>query len=217
MTKDRNRFAWWAAAATVSGLIAGGVAAQPPEVPSPPGGKAGCQCNRPLHRMFHHTAHTLHDRFIGYPDAFIEPPLGAYMHEQMAMQVAKADAHRFTLYRSDFLPGTDRFSPTGASRFNLMFARTESALSPILIEWTPDQPGLADARRQAVLATYQRAGRPIDPSRVVLGPSPYPGGMGTEASQTFGSVLMRSQQGQYTYPLSPSVGANSVAGGGATR
>ena len=55
---------------------------------------------------------------IGYPENFIEPPLGYYVREQLSLQVAKADPHRFTLYRTDFLPGTDRFSPGGADRFN---------------------------------------------------------------------------------------------------
>ena len=64
--------------------------------------------------MFHHTSHTLHDKLIGYPENFIEPPLGYYVREQLSLQVAKADPHRFTLYRSDFLPGTDRFSPSGS-------------------------------------------------------------------------------------------------------
>ncbi len=74
------------------------------------------------------------------------------------MQVAKADPHRFTLYGTDFLPGTDRFSPIGASRFNLMFARLPDWSGPILVEWTPDQPDLAQARRQAVLDTLTSGG-----------------------------------------------------------
>ena len=130
---------------------------------------------------------------IGYPETFIEPPLGYYVREQMTMQVAKADPHRFTLYKTDFLPGTDRFSPTGASRFNLMFSRLNGWLGPVIVEWTPDEPGLAEARRQAVLATLQRAGRPIIPERVVIGPSPYPGASlsglaGTESVNNFNNV-----------------------------
>ncbi|WP_165226776.1 hypothetical protein [Aquisphaera insulae] len=213
MRIDRNRFAWWAGAAMLSGLIAGGVAAaQPPEAST--GGEAPCRCNRPLHRMFHHTAYTLHDRFIGYPETFIEPPLGTYVREQMSIQVAKADPHRYTLYRTDFLPGTDKFSPTGAARFNLMFARTDSSPCPILLEWTPDRPGLTEARKQAVLAAYQRGGRPIDPDRVRIGPSPYPGGMGTEAGNTFNSLIYRSQQAQNTYPLPPAQNAMAGTTGG---
>jgi hypothetical protein len=185
----------------VSGFIAGGVRAQPP------GASAGtgqvCQRKGLLHRLVHHTAHELHDKWIGYPENFIEPPLGHYVREQLTLEVAKADPHRFTLYRSDFLPGTDRFSPTGAARFNLMYSRTAGWPGPIKIEWTPDEPGLAQARRQAVLATYQRAGLPVDPQRVVIGPSPYPGAIGAEANQNFSTFLIRSQQAGLNYSLSP--------------
>ena len=137
-------------------------------------------CNRRgrMHRMFHHAAHTVQDKFVGYPDTFIEPPLGYYVNEQLAVQVGKANTHRFTFYRSDFLPGTTSFSPSGASRFNMMFARIPAWMGPINVEWTPEQPALAEQRRQAVLETLQRAGQPILADRVVIGPSPYPGAMG---------------------------------------
>jgi hypothetical protein len=158
--------------------------------------------------MFHHTAHTLEDKAIGYPDTFIEPPLGYYLGEQFAVQVAKADPHRFTMYRSDFLPGTNQFSPIGASRFNLMFGRIPGWGGPIVVEWTPDQPALAASRRQTVLATLERAGRPILAERVVIGPSPYPGLMGVEATNNFANVILRSQSAAQTFPLSPAESAS---------
>jgi hypothetical protein len=158
--------------------------------------------------MFHHTAHTLEDKFIGYPDTFIEPPLGYYVNQQLAVQVAKADPHRFTLYRSDFLPGTDRFSPIGASRFNLLVPRLASGSLPIIIEWTPDQPALAQARRQAVLATLERVGRPFPGERVVIGPSPYPGAMGVEAVGHAGNLIARSQAAAVSFPLTPTESAS---------
>ena len=84
------------------------------------------------------------------PNTFIEPPVGHYVNEQFAVQVAKANTHRFTLYRSDFLPGTSQFSPSGASRFNIMATRIPGWMGPIMVEWTPDQPALAEQRRAAV-------------------------------------------------------------------
>jgi hypothetical protein len=157
--------------------------------------------------MFHHVAHTLEDKFIGYPDAFIEPPLGAYVNRQLAAQVSKADPHRSTLYHSDFLPGTDRFSPIGASRFNLMLARLPAWPGPILIEWSPDQPALAEARRRTVLATLERAAHPLPNERVVIGPSPYPGAMGVEAVGHNANILMRSNAAAQSFPLSPTESA----------
>jgi hypothetical protein len=158
--------------------------------------------------LFCHSAHTLEDKMVGYPDAFIEPPLGYFVSEQLAVQVAKADVHKFTLYRSDFLAGTNEFSPIGASRFNIMFARLGSWPGPIHIEWTPDQPALAQARRLAVLATLERAGRPVEAGRVVIGPSPYPGALGIDAINNFGTTLMRTQAAGQTFTLPPSESAS---------
>ena len=201
------RGASWIGAVVLAGMMGQGAAAQPPATEAGPPGAAVCHRHGRLHRMFHHTAHTLDDKFIGYPDAFIEPPLGAYIRRQFTVQVAKADPHRATLYHSDFLPGTDRFSPIGASRFNLMLGRLPAWSGPILIEWSPDQPALAEARRLAVLATLDRAGQPMPGERVVIGPSPYPGAMGVEAAGNFGNVIGRSQAAAVNLPLPPTESA----------
>ena len=205
MRNDRIRVFWWSSVATATGLIAGYVRAQSPD--SAPVQPQVCQRTGPIHRMLHHSAHTVHDKFIGYPENFIEPPLGYYIKEQFTMQVSKADNHRFILYKSDFLPGTDRFSPNGAARFNLMFSRLPGWIGPVTVEWTPDEPGVAEARRQAVLATLQRAGRPLSPDRVLIGPSPYPGTRGVEAANDYNNIVIRAQQGAQNYSLSPQAGA----------
>jgi hypothetical protein len=79
---------------------------------------------------------------------------------------------------------------------------------PIVVEWTPDQPALAESRRQAVLATLTRAARPILAERVVIGPSPYPGAMGAEATNNYFNVILRSQSAAQTFPLSPAESAS---------
>lgn len=213
MRNERIRVFWWSSAAMATCMIAASVWAQPPTVS--PGPSQACDRGGPLHRLIHHSAHTVHDKLIGYPENFIEPPLGFYVREQFALQTAKADPHRFTLYKSDFLPGTNRFSPTGASRFNLMFTRVPGWLGPIIVEWSPDQPGLAESRRQAVLATFQRAGQPILPERVVIGPSPYPGAMGVESVNFYNNVWTRSAAAGASYPLTPANAAYQYGGGGA--
>jgi hypothetical protein len=162
-------------------------------------------CNRrgPLHRMFHRSAHTLQDKMIGYPENFVEPPLGHYINEQFTVQVAKADPHRFTLYHTDFLPGTNLFSPIGASRFNIMAAKMPGWVGPITVEWTPEQPELAQSRRQAIVDTFQRAGQPILADRVVVAPSSYPGAMGVEAANNFTNTVTRGQMAAPMFPLPP--------------
>jgi hypothetical protein len=206
MRKPGREGLWWRWAVMLAAVMPGGARAQAPD--ALPGPAPVCTRRGALHRMFHHTAHTLEDKFIGYPETFIEPPLGSYINRQFAVQVAKADRHRFTVYRSDFLPGTDLFSPMGASRFNLMFARLPAWMGPLVVEWTPDQPALAQARRRAVIATLEQAGQPILADRVVIGPSPYPGGMGVDAANNFAVTTVRSQMAGQQFPLSPTESAS---------
>ncbi len=76
-------------------------------------------------------------------------------------------------------------------------------MGPITVEWTPEQPALAEQRRQAVLETMQKAGVPILADRVVIGPSPYPGAMGVEAVNNIGNTILRSQAAAAVFPLPP--------------
>lgn len=218
MDDRRKVIARWSWATVITSVVACEAMAQPPAPPGEPalpGDPAApvapatpvCTRRGRLHRMFHHTAHTLQDDFIGYPPAFVEPPLGSYINRQFAVQVSKADAHRFTVYQTDFLPGTDRFSPPGAARFNLMYGRLPAWTGPIFVEWTPDQPELAEARRRAILATLATAGTPIPADRVVIGPSPYPGAIGTEAAGHFHNMIGRSEQAVLSFPLPPTESA----------
>ncbi len=174
-----------------------------PGVVVPPAQVPACERRGPIHRLFHHSAHTLQDKFIGYPDAFVEPPLGFFINEQLSLQVGKADTHRFTLYRTDFLPGTNVLSPIGASRFNIMLKRVGAWPGPVTIEWTPDQPAVAEAHRQAVLAMLHQTGQPVIPERVIVGPSPYPGGLGIEPAHFYNNMTIRSQMASPAFALPP--------------
>jgi hypothetical protein len=162
----------------------------------------------------HHVGFTLHDQFIGYPDQFIEPPLGFFLYESAHVMKAKADPHRFFLYRSDFLRGSDQLSPNGAARFNQMAHRLPGWLGPLVIEWTPDQPGLDRARRSAVLATLQKSGAAVVPERVVIAPSPYPGTLGDDAAHYYEVMISRDQAAPSGFSLSPSFAEINGAGGG---
>jgi hypothetical protein len=207
MDRPAIRMLRWSCVTAVLGLASAAARAQAPADGTPP--PAACNRRGPVHRLLHHSAHTFEDKVVGYPDTFIEPPLGYYVTEQLSVQVAKADTHRFTLYRSDFLPGTSLFSPSGASRFNLMFARFPSWLGPIAVEWTPDQPALAQSRRQAVLDAMQQAGQPILAQRVVVIPSPYPGAYGTEATNNYSNMIFRGVGAASAFPLSPTESAST--------
>jgi hypothetical protein len=201
MDRTAIRFARWSWIAGIAALAPTTARAQTPVDPA----DAPPVCNRRgrLHRMFHHTAHTVQDKLVGYPDNFVEPPLGHYVNEQLAIQVRKADPHRYTLYRSDFLPGTSSFSPIGASRYNIMATRMPGWLGPITIEWTPEQPALAEARRQAIVKTLLDAGQPVLAERVVIAPSPYPGAIGFEPANNYSNALSRAQMSAQGFGLPP--------------
>ena len=206
MDKRASHIFGWSCIASALALPAAAQAQVPVEYN---GQAVACSRQGRLHRLFHHSAHTIEDKFIGYPENFVEPPLGAYINEQFAVQVAKADRHRFTLYRSDFLPGTNLFSPAGASRYNIMATRMPGWVGPITIEWTPEQPALAQAHRQAIVERLIKAGQPIVADRVVIAPSPYPGAMGIEATNNLNNTIVRSQQAATNFPLSPTESAAS--------
>ena len=155
-------------------------------------------------------AHSLQDKFVGYPETFSEPPLGAYINELFAVQVSKADVHRFIFYRTDFLPGTNQFSPIGASRFNIMLTRIPSWPGPITVEWTPDEPGVDQVRHGRLCwPLFEKLGRPIVSERVLIGPSPYPGTMGIEAINNYTNTIARTQTAATNFPLPPAESASS--------
>jgi hypothetical protein len=157
---------------------------------------------------------TCKETFIGRPELFYEPPPGFYISEHFSLMQARADPHRFTLYQTDFLPGTNRLSPTGATRFSLMAKRLPQWLGPVLVEWSPDYPGLAEARRAAVLETLQKLGVAMVPERVVIAPSPYPGMLGVDANQNYNNMITRDNQAPLGLPYTPASNSISFGPGG---
>jgi hypothetical protein len=207
-------FIFWSAGGLASTVFATAVWAQAPVPPTGPAARVVCETGGPIRRGINHVGRTLQDNLIGYPSLFVEPPIGFYNAENFNMMKAKADPHKFTLYRSDFLAGTARFSPQGAARFNLMASRLRGWLGPVLVEWSPDHPGLAEARRTAVLALLQGGGLPVIPERVVIGPSSYPGMLGTDAANNYNILITRDQAAPTQYSHTPASGGSFGAGGG---
>jgi hypothetical protein len=216
----RGRKLWKAGAMALStGLLAVTAWAQPPastpsEVPVPgfycaPGGAGNA-----IGGAVRHAGRALQDGLIGYPKEFEEPPVGYYINAAYKQMRSKADPHRFTLYRSDFLPGTNLFSPAGAMRFNLMASRLSGWPGAIAIEWSPDEPGLAEARRAAIVSIFDRAKLPIPADRVVIAPSPFPGGLGADAVAYTGTLLFRDQMPAMSYTMTPSSASGFGSSGG---
>jgi hypothetical protein len=162
-----------------------------------------------LHRL----GRAIHEDFIGDPNQFVEPPLGAYLNEHRAMMVSKADIHRFTLYQSDFVRDGTGFSSSGAKRITLMATRLPGWLGPIVIEWTPGKPELAEARKNAVVAALQANGHNIVAERVAVGPSPYNGMLGADAAHNYDTMLFRDFASARGFSVSPTSTATLGAGG----
>ncbi len=167
----------------------------------------------PIRRAARRTMDTVHRHFIGDPQEFVEPPLGYYLYETIGTMKAKADPHQFTLYRSDFLVGTTRLSPAGARRFNDMARKMPKWLGPMVVEWTPDDPQLADARKNAVVALMSHVGAPVGAERVVVGPSPYYGAFGTEAGNMYNIEVYRYGMAPFNFSVTPSTTATFSGGG----
>ena len=60
---------------STSAFVAASVFAQPPLGPT---NKVVCQPESRLRTKLKHTFHVIQDNFIGYPDQFVEPPVGFY-------------------------------------------------------------------------------------------------------------------------------------------
>lgn len=197
--------------------VSPGMLPVPPTGPAPQhhaGHAPGCtDCTRgPIGRAVHHVLFTLKDKFIGYPDQFAEPPLGFYLNENLNTMKAKADPHEFFLYQSDFIREGTTLSPTGAQRLSLIVNRLDCWLGPIVVEWTPEQPELAEARKALVLSAMTNAGIGIDPDRILIGPSPYPGLIGDIAERYYPVLIERSTMAPAMYSLPPQSSVNATGG-----
>lgn len=159
----------------------------------------------PLCRFARHVKFTVKDKLIGYPEYFVEPPLGAAVQDINRLMASRADGHTFTLYRSDFASGTSTLTPSGAQRLTALANRLPGWLGPVVVEWTPDVPGLAEARREAIVGNLLQAGLDVVPERVVIGPSPYNGLNGDEAAVGYRTYLDRAGRAGASYSLTPNI------------
>jgi hypothetical protein len=188
------------------------VVIQSPMPVAPPSVSAPVQARKgPLHRAVTHTSEAIHTYVIGDPARFHEPPLGSSINEITALQACRADQHAFTLYRTDFVSGTERLTPTGADRFARMVRRLDGWLGPILIEAVPEQPGLAEQRKASIVSLAQACGTPVWPERLVVGRSAYHGLPGDAAGLNYPIAIQRAARADGSYPLTP-IPVNQLVG-----
>jgi hypothetical protein len=72
-------------------------------------------------------------------------------------------------YDYDFLEGSARLNLRGQDKLKEIGAQLPTNFYPVIIERTPDTPGLDQARQAAVLASLGEGPFPVPPQRVVVG------------------------------------------------
>jgi len=150
----------------------------------------------------------------GYPEEFEAPPLGASIHAHYTAMVANGDAAAMVLYRYDFLNGSDVLNTHGYDRLARMAARQADNHFPIVIERTPEAPGLAEARRATVLSVMASNGAPVPPDLVVVGPRRAVGLPGADAVRIYGFHVINMAVQSQPVPLLSSGGTSAATGGG---
>lgn len=172
-----------------------------PESPSAPGGvmmpRSGCTPGRCTHRTAigrRRCKRHLQECFLGFPEEFERPPLGALMHASNAAAVNNAAAAWMTFYAYDFEPGGARLNPRGRDKLAAIAARLPATFAPVIVERTGEEP-LDISRRSAVLTALNAGTFPVPPERVLIGPARAGGLRGEEAELIHEGALVRVGQG----------------------
>jgi hypothetical protein len=212
MLTERWRLALTAGALIVTGA---GVPAQAQEVPQPrPPARqevpedAAVQAPRcparPLTWWERHKLR-LQECVVGFPEEFKAPPLGESVYAFYRAHVANGEAGRMVLYQFDFCEGRPDLTLRGHDRLAVIADLLLHNHFPVVIERTPWNPAVAEARRLAVINEFAHLGLPIAPERVVIGVPVANGLAGMEALAVYQNMLMQTQGGATQ---------SSIAGGG---
>ena len=153
----------------------------------------------------------LQGRIFGYPEEFEPRPLGSALYEANKIMTANAAEAGLILHRFDFLEGSAELSPRGGDQLAKVAAQLAVCPFPLIVERTPDDPALAEARRFAVLARLARGPSPVPSERVVVGVPRAHGLSGPDAQVIAGNALGRTQQYGPPIPIN-SNGVNSPSG-----
>jgi hypothetical protein len=154
---------------------------------------------------------------LGFESEFEPQPLGASVQATYRTHVANGVAARMVLYHYDFVENTAALNIRGQDHIAEIAAMLPHYGFAVIIERTPSQPELAEARRLAVLTQLGRAGIAIPAERVVIGPPIANGLRGGEAEIIHQNFLNQTRErGLVTGAASGFVGAaTSPSGTGA--
>ena len=150
----------------------------------------------------------------GYPEQFIDPPLGATVAAPAQIQIANGQAAQMVLYDYDFFERGSQaatLNPSGHRKLDRISQWAESNPAPIIVERLTGNDELNEARRQYVIDELQKLPARIPEMRVVVGEPSVARLNGDEATAIYQSLLRRTQTGTGATPTS-----GSVSGGGMT-
>ena len=180
--------------------------------PCCPSGVCRNRCRGCLSRM----KLCLQESHWGYPEEFCELPLGARLYAHLNTQVANGAAAQMVLYRYDFYDGifnhAFRLNHHGLKRLKRMVRMLECNLYPVIVEYTPEEPQLAAARRTHVLKSLEKSGFAVPEEWVVVGEPESVGLSGEEAIGVYQGML--SQRGQPT--TQTTIGTSTLYQGNST-
>jgi hypothetical protein len=142
-------------------------------------------------------------------------PLGLAVHTHAKVMVANGIAAQLVLYHFDFVDGQSLLNHRGYDQLLKIVRMLGHNPAPLVIERTPWQPGLAEARRLAILNELARNGCPLPPERVVIGRPLGNGLSGPESEIIYRNFLfrVRSEGSQPIVVIGPSTGTGGGGGG----
>jgi hypothetical protein len=167
----------------------------------------GTDCQPSFRERLIQRKRRLQEKLLGYPEEFEEPPLGLFAQSHVMAQVANGQAAQMILHRYDFIDGTDRLNLSGKDHLTWIAARLPENFFPVVIERTPNMPGLDELRRKIVLRELCLCGFPIPAERIVIGPAIAVDLRGSEAIEIYESLLVHTRNG------GSDAGAGSSGGG----
>jgi hypothetical protein len=154
--------------------------------------------------------------FLGEPKEWQYPPLGHWVYVGNRTQVSNGEAARMVLYNFDFCDGGDTLNVRGKDKLAQIAAMMCRNPYPLVIERTPYDIRLGEARRVAVLNELAQCGLPIPRERVVVA-APIANGLNSLEAPIIGSNLLRqtTQQGAtFGMGITGGFSTGGLSGGG---
>jgi hypothetical protein len=169
----------------------------PPAHPSAPSGRVG------------------YPACLGIPSEFEPTPFGQSVNAHIRNQVVNGEAARMVLYHYDFVDGAPLLNLHGLDQLARIAGLLGHNGFPIIIERTPCNPALAEARKLAVLAELGRGQCALPPERIIIGPPISNGLRGVEAEVIYQNLISQTHdRGLVTGGASGFVGAATSPGSG---